>query len=179
MKLYELIRKYNWNELEKVFSKHYPEENLDNYKYFYDKIKVIEPEDDDSGKFTINVIHCVYDYYEKEKDEIFLEEIDEYYSVSGTKEGDEDPIKYALEYSRFSHWLGYEVDKESLEKYGERLCIIHIIWEMTFCGFEEETIQNKLEDLSKRVESAKKDLEDGNTDKFISHDEVMKKFGFS
>jgi hypothetical protein len=41
--------------------------------------------------------------------------------------------------------------------------IVHCLWEMTWCGYEEEDIQSKLDSLKDK----KADIENGNVQDFI------------
>ncbi|MBI5099563.1 MAG: hypothetical protein HZB30_10035 [Nitrospirae bacterium] len=91
-----------------------------------------------------------------------------YFCVSGlcTEKGIQQ--SYALEYTPWSKWLGYEVDKKVLKKMPKEEIIAHCFWEMTFMGFTQDKIRSRLFVLRRRV----KDIEDGKA-RTIPYKEVM------
>ncbi len=95
-----------------------------------------------------------------------------YLSVSGvcTEKGIRQ--SYALEYTPWSKWLGYEVDKKVLKKMPKEEIIAHCLWEMTFMGFTQDKIRSRLSVLRRRV----KDIEEGKV-KTIPYEEVMARLG--
>lgn len=66
-------------------------------------------------------------------------------------------VTYGLEFNSRSKWLGMEVDQESLDKCGEVDFIVYCLWEMTFAGFGERQVLNRIKSLNQRV----KDIKDG------------------
>ncbi len=89
-----------------------------------------------------------------------------YFAISGvcTEKGIQQP--YALEYTPWSKWLGYEVDKKVLKKMPKEEIAAHCLWEMTFMGFTQNRIRKKLYALRKRV----KDIKEGKV-KTIPHED--------
>ena len=83
---------------------------------------------------------------------------DEYMGVGGRSVG------WALEMTEWEKWLGMEVEVENPEN---KLCdteekqLAHILWEMTFMGYEETTIQDKRKEIKGRCNVAKKMIENG------------------
>ena len=78
-----------------------------------------------------------------------------YYCVSGlcTVKGIQQ--SYALDYTPWSKWLGYEVDKKVLKKLTKEEIAAHCLWEMTFMGFTQIRIRSSLSVLKKRVKYLK------------------------
>ncbi|MEW6599821.1 MAG: DUF6557 family protein [Nitrospirota bacterium] len=91
-----------------------------------------------------------------------------YFCVSGvcTEKGTKQ--SYAIEYSPWSKWLGYEVDNKVLKKMTKEEIVAHCLWEMTFMGFTQSRIRSRLSVLKRRV----KDLKEGKV-KTIPFEEVM------
>jgi len=48
-----------------------------------------------------------------------------------------------------------EVDPETLQQLDEVDILVHCLWEMTFCGFEQETIQQEYKQILDAWESVK------------------------
>lgn len=57
-----------------------------------------------------------------------------------------DPEKYGLEINPWADTLGYLTDKNSIEKYGLEVYTAFVLWEMTWFGFDEESIQKKVKE---------------------------------
>lgn len=91
-----------------------------------------------------------------------------YFSVSGICLKNNIQQSYALEYTPWSKWLGYEVAKNVLKKMAKEEIIAQCLWEMTFMGFTQNKIRRKLNSLKKRA----KDIKDGKV-KTIPFEEVM------
>jgi len=91
-----------------------------------------------------------------------------YFAVSGICLEKDIPQSYALEYTPWSAWLGYEVAQNVLKKMSKEEIIAHCLWEMTFMGFTQNQIRRKLTALKKRI----KDINEGKV-KTIPFEEVM------
>ena len=90
----------------------------------------------------------------------------QYFDVSGIcAEGEHQ--SYALEFTSWAKWLGYEVEQATLKKTSGEEIVAHCLWEMTFIGFTQNKIRRRLAVLKKRV----KDVKEGRV-KTIPHEEV-------
>jgi Family of unknown function (DUF6557) len=90
-----------------------------------------------------------------------------YFDVSGiSAEGDHQ--SYALEYTSWAKWLGYEVERATLKRMPGEEIVAHCLWEMTFIGFTQNKIRRRLAALKKRI----KDVKEGRV-KTIPYEEVM------
>jgi hypothetical protein len=67
-------------------------------------------------------------------------------------------VTYAIEFTPWKEWLGMEIDPETANniELTRSDIVAQCLWEMTFCGYEEEEIQEKVDDLKKRVEDFEK-----------------------
>ncbi|MEW6740084.1 MAG: DUF6557 family protein [Nitrospirota bacterium] len=92
----------------------------------------------------------------------------EYFDVSGICLEKDVKQSYALEYTSWSKWLGYEVSPKVLKRMLKEEIIAHCLWEMTFMGFTQNKIRRELNKLKKRVE----DIKTGKV-KTIPFEEVM------
>lgn len=146
MKLVDIIFKYDWDLLYKYFNKYYPFEKIEHYKDFLESLKKLTPIE---SEFKISINHIIEDH-------MFSEGIDDWYSVHGISKNTNSEIEtYALEYSTFEEWLGMEIDEDTLNRYPKPFIIIHCLWEMTFCGFTNEQIQNRLNKIEGKIKCFK------------------------
>ena len=53
----------------------------------------------------------------------------------------ETDIKYGLEINPWKHTLGFSVDENNLSDYGYEKYASLVLWEMTWFGYDEDTIQ--------------------------------------
>ena len=77
----------------------------------------------------------------------------EYVGVHGYMP-DED-IGYAIEFTPWNVWLAMPVHPETIVAFSEEEIVAHCIWEMTFCGFEEDYIQEKIKSIKEIAEDIK------------------------
>ena len=50
----------------------------------------------------------------------------------------------AIEFTPWSQWLGMEITENALENFSELEIMGHSLYEMTFIGLEEDSIQNEI-----------------------------------
>jgi len=146
MKLVDIIFNYDWDLLYKYFKKYYPNEKIEHYKDFLNSLKKLTPIE---SEFKISINHIIEDH-------MFSKDIDDWYSVHGISNDKNEIETYALEYSTFEEWLGMEIDERTLKEYPKPFIIIHCLWEMTFCGFTNEQIKNRLDEINNRADSINK-----------------------
>ncbi len=56
-----------------------------------------------------------------------------------------DNEKYGLEINPWMNTIGYLVDDDSLAAYGREMFVALVLWEMTWFGYDNETVQKKAE----------------------------------
>jgi hypothetical protein len=91
----------------------------------------------------------------------------QYFDVSGIC-AECDHQSYALEFTSWVKWLGYEVEQVTLKKIPREEIVAHCLWEMTFVGFTQNKIRRRLAALKRQV----KDIKEGRM-KTIPHEEVI------
>lgn len=80
---------------------------------------------------------------------IFIEQV---YAVDGSLcdvvygAYEDDPERYGFELNPWADTLGYSADKNSLDKYGTELFTALVLWEMTWFGYDEDSIRKKVEE---------------------------------
>jgi hypothetical protein len=149
MKLQHLIKSHNWLSIELTLLNLYPDqiEIISEYRNVFEKIQLLEPVEND---MLIVITEYESDTLEKTEEQIY------YVDVSGRKLIN-DPTScsnsYAIEFESWEKWLGMELAPETLENFNELEIVSHCLFEMTFCGYEEEEIQEQFQALNKTVEN--------------------------
>jgi len=123
-------------------------------------------------KYVFQTLRLMRDRYNKEGMVINIRKVgrgkNSYFCVSGACILNGIRQSYALEYTPWSKWLGYEVDKKVLIKMPKEEIVAHCLWEMTFMGFTQNKIRSRLSVLRRLI----KDIEEGKV-KTIPYEEVM------
>ena len=68
---------------------------------------------------------------------------------------EEETYSLGIEFTPWRQWLGMHVNKQSLIAFSELEIIVHCLYEMTFVGFSEEAIQERMS----KIEKSKKERE--------------------
>lgn len=87
-------------------------------------------------------------YVERYKDDIG-DTIQYYYDVYFREETSKE--SYALDFMDWKEVIDFNIDEKSLWKYGEETVLIEILWEITFDGFDYETVKKRSEELMRRI----------------------------
>lgn len=80
---------------------------------------------------------------------IFIENVEAvdgsfYDAVRAQAEG--DPVRYGLEANPWADTIGYLADGQSVKKYGNEAFCALVIWEMTYLGFYEDKIRQRVKE---------------------------------
>lgn len=144
--LHEIVHQHAWESVEAFFAKAYPEADVDDHSQAYERLRFMQPKPTD---FTIVLTTITPEPPEQ------LE--DAYVDVSGRKKvtSEGEPESWAIEYTPWAEWLGADISEESLAEFGFVGAITHCLWEMTFCGYDEDEIQGKIADVRKQVDEFK------------------------
>jgi len=128
----EILEQTHWldgqNQIIKVRPKQ--ENNLVGYANVYYSLFDLTPAENLSG-CTI-VIYLAEDT-----------EGNEYYTVSGLKDGE----KYAIEYTPWEEWLGFYIDEELFSTMSLEEIVAYCLYEMTWGGYTQEDIYEHIEDV--------------------------------
>ncbi|MDE5418483.1 hypothetical protein L3049_10725 [Labilibaculum sp. DW002] len=137
MKLKDLILKYKWDEIRTVLYNLYSDtdRNIEGYKLVFEKLKVIGFQ---ASKFEI-LVQNIEDNGEKY---VHVNALD----LSDKCSGD-SPTTYSLMFTPWNEWAGMSINSESLLSFSEVDLIAHCLWEMTYCGFDEEEISKLNKEL--------------------------------
>ncbi len=140
----KLIQTNTWPTISTLFLKIYPktEKDMAGYKTVYEKLVLLDPEETD-----LSIVIT------KEKDGE-----EEYIDVSGVHKNptnEEEAYSQGIEFTPWREWLGMDINKETSNDFSGLEIIVHCLHEMTFVGFTEEAIQEKIN----RIEMSRKERE--------------------
>ena len=155
----DIVKTCSFKSVKESLLSLYPEQkkNINGYKDVFETLRLMRPRYNNEG--------MLIDIRRVGKGK------NAYFAVSGICLKEDVQQLYALEYTPWSKWLGYEVDQATLKKMPGEDIVAHCLWEMTFVGFTQKEIRIKLALLRKQV----KDIEEGRV-KTIPHEEVMALF---
>ncbi len=161
----QLLKANTWPTISSLFIETYPDADKDmaGYKTVFEKLLIM-----DAVETNMSIVIT------KERNDN-----DEYVEVSGLHnypKNKEETYSQGIEFTPWREWLGMDISKESLTSFSELEIIIHCLYEMTFVGFTEEVIQEKIRSIEKSRKESKsmtKAERDGTT---ISAEEFFKEW---
>ena len=86
---------------------------------------------------------------------------------------DEFPVSYGYEFSPFEEVVGFYVADTYLTQYEINSLIADFLHEVSWTGFEQEELEEKVENIIQSAEDA--ELHKDDPDYFITHEELMKR----
>lgn len=139
----ELIHRHHWLSIETELIRLYPDEEkqIDAYQDVYNKLKLLTPEPSD---ITIRLKEIT------DEDETYVD-VDGYYT-DGRVDKFSGNDALALDFTLWEQWLWMPVDVHALDEFTELEVIAHCLFEMTFIAFDQEEIQEQMDDLKKTVD---------------------------
>lgn len=179
--LAELLAAANWPEIKAALAWLYPDESdrVEDYRHVFHELRKLDPEanpmrivieraprlepDDESG---LEVIGCDGT---RNRD---LEEFAHWDEHSKAKHGDTE-TRWSLAFRPWRVWLGMSIEPATLEAHAPAHVVAHCLYEMTFHGFFEATIQATHHELLRRVEEIDAMSEEEKAEKLIPFEQVM------
>ena len=153
----DLINRHTWPGVKYRFLETYPDEAdcIDAYADVYERLILLTPVE---TSMRLSVTEKVGDDGRIWGDVSGLDgtrwkDQDENSRMPGL--AGEDEVSWAIEFCPWEEWLGMEIDPETLQQLDEVDILVHCLWEMTFCGFEQETIQQEYKQILDAWESVK------------------------
>jgi hypothetical protein len=170
MKLNDLIKSIHWPSVELTLLRLYPDQEtmVDEYRYVFEKLKFLEPED-----YNMSILLTEYDCELDDKSEIKT-----YIDVSvRKKETAPNSLtdSYAIEFVEWKKWLGMDLAQETIKNFSDLEIIAHCLYEMTFIGYNEEEIKEQFDRMNDRVEEYKNLTEEEKKEKTITLDELKRR----
>jgi len=168
MKFKQLIDDTTWEQIEEALIRIYnvTPHNMEGYMSVVQKLSNMTPKESDVRIF---ITWVPPDPKWDDKDDIGYWDI---HGRDGTLHKDTDGAKlfpnaseewlnsevtWALEFSEWCEFLGMSIDPETANniELSKADIVAHVLWEMTFCGYDEEEIQGKADELKEKVEEVK------------------------
>ena len=167
MKLFELIETSNWLSVKLTLLCLYPDEekNIESYNRVYEMLLQTTHVE---SELRIVLKTC----FEKDEDDYV-----QVYGIKTFKKADEKSISYAIEFRNWNEWLGMEISTSTLKEFNELEIISHCLFEMTFCGFDEEVIQTQCKEIEKDFEDFKNMTPEERKQHTTSLEDLMKELG--
>ncbi len=133
MILQTLFQRHTWDDVLPVLINLYPDQkrNSEKYEKVWKQLQTLFPEP--ASKMTL-VFQNKYDEIEQES----------YTDVFCKKENQ----KYAFDFCPWEELLGMGISEHTLETYSGIEILAHCLWEMTWHGFDQESIQERENEMS-------------------------------
>lgn len=164
MTLKQLAQQAKWEDLREVMATLYPDDKgVENggYQYALEQLRRLEPQDDGEG-FYFTLTRVTDDTYKEAG-------IESYVDVSHRKPDSEE--SYAADFTPWANCLAMEIDPAAIEEHGELGTLAHILWEITFHGYDADEQAEKVSEILDYCRAAVAEIENG-TAKTYSWEEV-------
>lgn len=161
----KLIQSNNWLSVQGIFLQLYPDQkkSINGYEKVFSDLQQM--------KSVVSEFELIIEEQVDSFDgEVFVGVCGKKQSVDTT-----ESEKWALDFTPWEEWLSMTISKDSLENFTELEIIAHCLYEMTFIGFNEETIQKELNKLDESVKEFENMAEENKKKNTMSIDELMKR----
>lgn len=95
-----------------------------------------------------------------------------HFSKTASKEFANSETSFALDLVPWEEWLGMELDPSAFDAYSAPDIVAHCLWEMTFFGFDKETIRKQRDEIEGRAREIDAMTEDERKRKLIPWEQV-------
>lgn len=136
-----IVQKTAWEDVRKTMINAFPDQEyqIAAYAKVFEQLNSL-PSGTNSNQLVIHI----------EEVEDVLEPKENYSGVFGREPNAE--FDYALDFVPWEEWLGFFCDPASIDRVGEAEFVARCMFEMTFDGFDQETIQSELENLKQKID---------------------------
>lgn len=170
--LKDIFNKVTFEEiLEEILNAYPDEEDMsDQYEEVFSKIMDMElAPNDEKWKLVLENTEEEWDCFDEDTGET-EHIIENYVTVYGKKARSKE--YYAIEFAPWNEWLSMIIDTKTLKEFTPAQIAAYCLWEMTFISFDEENIEDALEDLKNVAEGLADVFGDSElkTNKMISSD---------
>ncbi len=138
----DIIRQTNFNDVWSVLVKHYPDQcnGKAAYERVYNSLLLMTPRKHNLTDMFIRIARQPADKYCDH----------DWYDVHGIQL--DKPIHYGIEFLPWINWVSMFITNDTLEILHPAEITAHCLWEMTFCGFTEDIVDNHLKEIEKSIE---------------------------
>lgn len=144
MKFIELLKKYTDEEVIAELKKYYEDIDDESYKSALTELRRLTPSKEQQV-IKINVEFVKNKNYKEPW--LLCDRI-------GSDDETNEEIKWELEFDKWENWLAKEIIEDNFTKLDEITVLAGIVYEMTFFGFSQKTIQCRANDLNERIKYA-------------------------
>ena len=136
-RLYELIKVVNFRSVFNCIYNWYESQrnNSKQYYYVFCKCFLMKPKKHNLTDLFINI-------------ELFEDYGKKFPCAYGVKIINKDRINYSLVFNKWNDWISMFITKETLDNFSPEEIVATCLYEMTYYGFDEDTIQKNLTELN-------------------------------
>jgi hypothetical protein len=174
MTIIDLINKSKFKDVSRALRYYYPHpkisaNTMQRYHEIFDEIGKYKINENNKWELIIK-LNGEEKHWNKEKREWywFTEIGEEYYSTDAINIKEKQ--KYAIEFTAWQSTANYKISSNTLKNYKPSEIVAHYLWKITFIGYHQEPIQNKLKELNNTVKRIKEGKE-----KLIPFEDVKNK----
>ena len=181
MKLKELILTTNWRDVKSSLLRTYPhsKRSIGKFQNVFDTLLSLNP------RVTKMRLFVEEDLSQGEdegpgvdvfgKDGTLNKDLADfrYFRETAGEDFANSETSFALELVPWEKWLGMEIDPSTLQAYASPDIIAFCLWEMTFFGFDQATIQKEKQEIDRRVIELENMSEEEKKKKFIPGEKVL------
>jgi hypothetical protein len=159
MKLKELILTTNWGDVKSSLLRTYPhsKKSIDKFQNVFDALLLLNPQVTKMRLFVEEDMSLGEDEEARidvfGKDGTLNKDLADFrhFRETGSEDFANSETSFALELVPWEKWLGMELDSSVLQGYANPDIIAFCLWEMTFFGFDQATIQEEKQEIDRRV----------------------------
>ncbi len=154
MTLYEHWHRVTWPEVATVLEREYPEDYAEDavaYCGAFLTIAGIAPKRESADGMQI-VIRDRSQFEDGGWDTGGITVATEDNEWTGERAG--EPVYWALDFTPWAEWLALPIEADTEGRLSSAEIVAHCLWEMTWHGYEEEHVQEKIEEIEERVANA-------------------------
>jgi hypothetical protein len=163
----ELLAKVEYDDIWKELKTYYDCGDI-YYKAYRDVLLELERIDPNSGDPPTTIVVAKIENWLEPGEYIF-----DVFGIIGR-----DKSHYALEWSLWDEWLGFNVLDKSVQIYGDPAVAAHSLYEMTFFGYNYSDVSKKVSKEKAILDKSIKEIEEGKV-KLVPLDEFMDELGTS
>jgi len=180
MKLKELLLTTEWKDIEESLVKNYADASkcIDCHEKVFSSLPSLTP-----APTELRI--CIKEVFDKDfddephtevfgKDGTLNKELSDFKYMNEKPDSDyaNSEVEYAIEFVDWEEWLNMEIDKYTVQKYSNPDIVAHCLWEMTFFGYDKNSIQEQKDELDRRVKELENMSEEERKEKLIPWEKV-------
>ena len=145
VQLADLLTQVSFELVFKSLISYFPdqESSKEGYQEVFEYLKTLTPKPINNLKDLFITVNVVEEYGKN------------YLDVFGTRVIGNTKSKYGIEFEPWKNWVSMYIAKDTLNNFKIEDIVAGCLYELTFFGFNEQGIQNKLQDLKDSIEECK------------------------